>query len=102
MKHGYTAVLANAARSEDELCASLSRVTAFQTDGALVASDAADFHFPASAAVRDDPGRTVYVARRNPQPGAELLVQRLTRRSGDVTIGASETLPIELVVRATA
>lgn len=73
-RYGYTAVLSNANRSEDELCASLSRMGAFQTDGALVIGGPADFTHSSCTMIRDDPRRTVYVSTRNPQLGAASVI----------------------------
>lgn len=73
-RHGYTAVLTDAGRSEEELAASLHRMGAFQTDGALVIGGPADFEHSALAGIRDDPRRIVYIGTHNPHPGAASVI----------------------------
>ncbi len=73
-RYGYTAVLSDAGRSETELCAAVSRLGDFQTDGTLVIGGPADLSLSAPAVARDDPRRTVFVATRNPHPrGASVI-----------------------------
>ena len=73
-RYGYTAVLTNAGRSETELYASLSRMGAFQTDGALVVGGPEEFGEAESALIRDDSRRTVYISTCNPHSGAASVV----------------------------
>ena len=73
-QYGYTAVLSDARQSETELCASLSRIDDFQTDGAVVIGGPAEPSALALADRRGDPGRTVFVAAQNPLPGGATVV----------------------------